>query len=64
MQAFEAVALQIVGASEDELLHSFIWGLKDRLKGEVRLREPKNLTEAAKVAMDVEERIRDNPLRM
>lgn len=61
MQAFEAVALQIVGASEDELLHSFIWGLKDRLKGEVRLREPKNLTEAAKVAMDVEERIRDNP---
>ena len=33
MQAFEPVALQIVGASEYELLHSFIWGLKDRLKG-------------------------------
>ena len=41
-----------------------MWGLKDRLKGEVRLREPKNLTEAAKVAMDVEERIRDNLFRV
>ena len=54
MQAFEADALQIVGTSEDELLHSFIWGLKDHLKGEVHLSEPKKLTEAAKIAMDVD----------
>ena len=54
MQAFEAVVLQIVRASEYKQLHSSIWGLKDRLKGEVCLREPKNLTEAAKLAMDVE----------
>ena len=49
MQAFEAVALQIISASEDKLLHSFIWGLKDHLKGEVHLHEPKNLTGAAKL---------------
>ena len=54
MQVLEAIALQIVSASEDELLHSFIWGLQDCLKGELRLCEPKTLTEAAKIAVDVD----------
>ena len=43
MQAFEAFTLQIISALEDEVLHAFIWNLKDRLKGEVRLYEPKIL---------------------
>ena len=30
------------------------------LKGEVHLWEPKNLTESAKIAIDVEERIKDS----
>ena len=32
MQAFEAVALRVPNAHDDEMLHAFIWGLKDRIK--------------------------------
>ena len=48
IQAFEVVTLQIISTSEDKLLHTFIWGLKDRLKGEVRQYEPKNPAKSAK----------------
>ena len=40
MQAFEAVALRIGDATDAELLHAFVWGLKDKVKAEVRLRNP------------------------
>jgi hypothetical protein len=57
MSAFESVALKIDNSTDEELLHAFIWGLKDRLKGELRIREPKTLKEAAKFALDIEERL-------
>ena len=37
---FEHTMLQITDASDAEQLHSFVWGLKDRIKSEVRLRNP------------------------
>ena len=43
------------------MLHAFIWDLKDRFKGEVCLCKPKNLTETEKIAMDIEDGIRDSP---
>ena len=43
MSAFEAIALNIENSTDDELLHAFVWGLKDKLKAEVRLRDPKTL---------------------
>lgn len=37
---FESIVLQVNDASNAEVLHAFIWGLKDRIKAEVRLRNP------------------------
>ena len=38
--AFEATALSIPDANDSELLHSFVWGLRDRIRQEVRFRNP------------------------
>ena len=38
--------MQLENASDAELLHSFVYGLKDRVKAEVRLRNPTSLDEA------------------
>ena len=32
MHTFEGVALQIENAQDSELLHAFVWGLKDRVR--------------------------------
>ena len=55
--AFKATALAIPDASDPELLHSFIWGLRDRVRQEVRFRDPKTLNEAFRLALDVDERL-------
>ena len=47
--------LGIEHASDAELLHAFIYGLKDRVRAEVRLRNPATLTEAAHLALDFDE---------
>lgn len=40
MTAFESIALRIDNTTDAELLHAFVWGLKDRIKSELRLRDP------------------------
>ena len=51
----ESVALRVPNAHDDEMLHAFIWGLRDRIKQEVRFRNPTTLIEAARIALEVEE---------
>ena len=46
------MARGIEHASDAKLLHAFIYGLKDRVRAEVRLRNPATLTEAAHLALD------------
>ena len=55
MEQFQAIAMSIDNANDHELLHAFVWGLKDRLCAEVRLRNPKTLDEAARMALDFDE---------
>jgi len=45
----------VLNAHDDEMLHAFIWGLRDRIKQEVRFRNPTTLIEAARIALEVEE---------
>ena len=52
--------MSIDNASDPELLHAFVFGLKDRIKSEVRLRSPGTLDDAARLALDIDERIRTN----
>ena len=40
LNTLELLALKISDASQAELLHAFIWGLKDHVKAEIRLRNP------------------------
>ena len=40
LNTFESLALGISDASQAELLYAFIWELKDRVKAEIRLRNP------------------------
>ena len=49
------MALGIEHASDAELLHAFIYGLKDRVQAEVWLRNPAALTEAAHLILDFDE---------
>ena len=60
MHAFESLTLQISGITEAEIMHAFIWGLKDRIKSEVHLRDPADYKAAIKCALDVEERLRES----
>ena len=52
------MALGIEHTSDAELLHAFIYGLKDRVRPEVWLRNPATLTEAARLALDFNELMR------
>ena len=58
MEVFQATALGIEHASDAELLYAFIYGLKDRVRAEVRLRNLATLTEAARLALDFDELMR------
>ena len=49
------MVLGIEHASDAELLHAFIYGLKDRVRAEVRLRKPATLTDAARLALGFDE---------
>ena len=49
------MALRIEHASDSELLHAFIYGLKDRVQAEVRLHNPTTLTEAVHLALEFNE---------
>ena len=57
LNTFELPTLRISDASLAELLHAFIWGLKDWVKAELRLRNPSTHTEAARMALDINERL-------
>ena len=57
LNTFESLALSISDASLAELLHAFIWGLKDRVKAELWLRNPSTYTEVARMALDIDERL-------
>ena len=52
MKMFWATLLGIEHASDVELLHTFIYKLKDRVRSEVWLHNPATLTEAAHLALD------------
>ena len=54
LKAFESLALRISDASLAELLHAFIWGLKDRVKAELCLRNPSMYAKAARMALDID----------
>ena len=58
MESFQAIAMSIDDASDAELLHLFIWGLKERVRAEVRLRNPKTFDKAARMALDFDELLR------
>ena len=47
--------LGIEHASDVELLHAFIYSLKDKVRAEVWLRNPATLNEAARLALDFDE---------
>ena len=49
------MVLGIEHASDAELPHAFIYGLKNRVQAEVWLCNPGTLTEAARLALDFEE---------
>ena len=55
LNALESLALRISNASQAELLHAFIWGLKDHLEAELHLRNPSTYTKAAHMALDIDE---------
>ena len=50
--------MRIDNANDGELLHAFIFGLKDRIQVEVHLRNPSTLAEAGHLALDIDERLR------
>ena len=58
MEIFQATAMSIEDAGDQELLHAFVYGLRDKVRQEVRLRNPKTLEEAARLALDFNELLR------
>ena len=44
--------MQIDNANVAELLHTFVWDLKERVRVEIILHNPKILDEAARLALD------------
>ena len=57
LNTFKSQALRSSDASPAELLHAFIWGLKDRVKAELRLRNPNTYAEVAHMALDINEHL-------
>ena len=47
--------MQIDNANDAELLHAFVWVLKERVHAEFRLHNPKTQDEAARLALDFSE---------
>ena len=58
MDIFQATAMNIKNSNEHELLHAFIYGPKEKIWAEVRLRDPKTLEEASRLALDFDELLR------
>ena len=58
LNAFKSLALRISNAIPAKLLHAFIWGLKDRVKAELRLKNPSIYAEAAHMALDIDKHLR------
>ena len=57
---FYATAMQIDNVNNAELLHAFVWGLKEREHTEVRLPNPKILDEPVCLALDFAELLHPN----
>ena len=47
--------MSIKNSNEHKLLHTFIYGLKEKVRAEVQLRDPKTLEEASRLALDFDE---------
>ena len=47
--------MSIKNSNEHKLLHVFIYGLKEKVRAEVQLRDPKTLEEASRLALDFDE---------
>ena len=58
LNTFELLIIRISDASLAGLLPAFIWGLKDRVKAKLCLRNPSIYTEAARMALDIDEHLR------
>lgn len=50
--------MSIEDANDQELLHAFVYGLRNKVRAEVCLRNPKTLEEAARLALDFDELLR------
>ena len=50
--------MSIKNSNKHELLHAFIYGLKEKVRAEVQLRDPKTLEEASRLALDFDELLR------
>ena len=50
--------MSIKNSSEHELLHAFNYGLKEKVRVEVQLRNPKTLEEASQLTLDFDELLR------
>ena len=47
--------MSIENSNDYELLHAFIYGLKEKVRAEVQLQDPKTLEEASRLALDFDE---------
>ena len=55
IEKFEAISAHVENASEDELLHKFVYGLKDKHKSHVLIQQPSTLNGAMNLALAVED---------
>ena len=58
INALKFIILSISDTTGSELLHIFVWGLRDRIKSKVRLRYTKTLVEVAKMSLDIDEHLK------
>ena len=57
LNSFKSLALRVSDASQAELLHAFVWGLKDPVTVELCLRNPSTYAEAARMALDIDKHL-------
>ena len=50
--------MSIKNSNKHELLHAFIYSLKEKVQAEVQLQNPKTLEEASSLALDFDELLR------
>jgi hypothetical protein len=55
ISAFEAITMHIDDASQGELIHKFIHGLKHNIRTNVLLQNPSSLNGAMQLAMSAED---------